>query len=72
MIIKTLTFGKLRFTLNSSKTIQNYNNSIIIINNVKDHQIKYKSIHKHGFNLSLHEHDQPQPVDGDPSMSFDL
>jgi len=26
------------------------------------HQIKCKSIHKHSFNLSLHEHDQLQPL----------
>jgi len=35
---------------------------MIIINNAKDHQIKYKLIYKNDFNLSLHERDQPQPL----------
>ena len=39
------------------KSFQIPKSIIIIINKTKDYKITYKSIHKHGFNLSLHEHD---------------
>ena len=42
--------------------IQNDTNTTIIIYKAKDHQIKYKTIHKHHFNLSLHDHGQPQSL----------
>ena len=37
-------------------------NIMISITNAKNHKIKYKTIQIHHFNLSMHDHEQSQPV----------